>query len=47
MGVHCYADDGQLCVFDKADGVDSLVLRVNACIAEIDVWMSSNRLKLN
>src|SRR6218665_350658 len=47
LGVHCYADDGQLYVFDKADGADSLVLRVNACIAEINVWMSSNRLKLN
>src|SRR6218665_2093779 len=47
LGVHCYADDGQLYVFDKADGADSLVLRVNTCIAEIDVWMSSNRLKLN
>src|SRR6218665_266380 len=47
LGVHCYADDGQLYVFDKADGADSLVSRVNACIAENDVWMSSNRLKLN
>src|SRR6218665_926139 len=47
LGVHCYADDGQLYVFDKAGSADSLVSRVNACIAEIDMWMSSNRLKLN
>src|SRR6218665_426968 len=47
LGVHCYADVGQLYVFDKAGGVDSLVSRVNACITEIDMWMSSNRLKLN
>src|SRR6218665_673907 len=47
LGVHCYADDGQLYVFDKAGSADSLVSRVNACIAEIDMWMSSNRLKFN
>src|SRR6218665_1353768 len=47
LGVHCYADDGQLYVFDKAGGADSFVSRVNACIAEIDMQMSSNRLKLN
>src|SRR6218665_397363 len=45
--VHCYADDGQLYVFDKAGSADSVVPRVNACIEEIDMWMSSNRLKLN
>src|SRR6218665_1599042 len=47
LGVHCYADDGQLYVFDKAGSADSFVSRINACIAEIDTLMSSNRLKLN
>src|SRR6218665_2591535 len=47
LGVHCYADNGQLYVFDKAGSSDSLVSRGNACIAEIDMWISSNRLKLN
>src|SRR6218665_1870777 len=40
-------DCGQLYVFYKVGGADSLVSRVNACIVEIDVRMSSNRLKLN
>ena len=33
-------------VFDKAGGAVFLVSRVNPCIAEIGMWMSSNRLKL-
>ena len=47
LGIHCYADDGQLYVYNKASGADSLVSRVTACIADIDLWMFSNRLKLN
>ena len=47
FGVHCYADDGQLYVSDKAALAQNLVSRVTACIEEIDEWMSSNRLKLN
>ena len=45
--VHCYADDGQLYVSDKAAHAQNLLSRVTACIEEIDEWMSSNRLKLN
>jgi len=37
LGGHCYADDVRLYVFDRAGGADSLVSRVNACIAEIDI----------
>ena len=44
FGVHCYADDGQLYVSDKAAHAQNLVSRVTACIEEIDEWMSSNRL---
>jgi len=47
FGVHCYADDGQLYVSDKAAHAQNLVSRVTACIEELDEWMSSNRLKLN
>src|SRR6218665_2526352 len=47
LRVHCYADDKQLYVFDKAGSAYSVVPSENACIAEIDMWMSSNRLKLN
>ena len=45
--IHCYADDGQLYLFDKASATDSIVQSVTDCILEIDNWMSSNRLKLN
>ena len=47
LGVHCYADDGQLYIFDRAGHFDRLVSKVTICISEIDEWMSSNRLKLN
>jgi hypothetical protein len=47
LGVHCYADDGQLYIFDRAGHSDRLVSKVTVCINEIDEWMSSNRLKLN
>ena len=47
FGVHCYADDGQLYVSDKAALAQNLVSRVATCFEEIDEWMSSNRLKLN
>ena len=44
FGVHCYADDGQIYVFDEADG---MVAKVSACNEEIDSRMTTNRLKLN
>ena len=47
LGVHCYADDGQIYVFDKAGHADGMVAEVSACIEEIDSWMTTNRLKLN
>ena len=47
LEIHCYADDGQLYVFGKANYADQLVLKVTACIGVVDAWMSSNRLKLN
>ena len=47
LGIHCYADDGQLYVFGKANCADKLVLKVTTCIGVVDAWMSSNRLKLN
>ena len=42
LGVHCYADDGQLYIFDRAGHSDRLVSKVTVCINEIDEWMSSN-----
>ena len=47
LGIHCYADDGQLYIFDKFGKADSMISKVTVCISEIDKWMSSNRLKLN
>ena len=47
LGIHCYADDGQLYIFDKSGNADSMISKVTVCISEIDKWMSSNRLKLN
>ena len=47
LGVHCYADDGQIYVSDKAGNTDGMVAKVSACIEEIDSWMTTSRLKLN
>ena len=47
LGVHCYADDGLIYVFDKAGDADRMVAKGSACIEDIDSWMSTNRLKLN
>ena len=47
LGVHCYADDGQLYLSGSAESSGTSVSVVVDCIAEMDRWMSSNRLKLN
>ena len=47
LGVHCYADDGQIHVLNKAGEADRTVAKVTACTEEIDAWMTTNRLKLN
>ena len=47
LGIHCYADDGQLYVFGNASDADQHVRKVTACIGVIDAWMSSNCPKLN
>ena len=44
---HFYADDGQLYLFGMAGEAESMISRVTECIADVDTWMSSNRLKLN
>jgi hypothetical protein len=45
--VHTYADDMQTYISCRADDQQSAVTRLLACIAEVNRWMSSNRLKLN
>ena len=47
LNVHCYADDGQLYFHERAELASSVVANFSACIAEIERWMASNRLKLN
>lgn len=47
LSVHCYADDGQVYISDRVGAADGLVTGITTCIKEIDLWMSSNRLKLN
>ena len=47
VSVHCYADDIQLYVHCDVASVDEAINRILNCIAAIDLWMSSNRLKLN
>ena len=44
---HSYADDTQIYVSVSAVSADSASSRFAACLAEIDNWMSCNRLKLN
>ena len=48
LGVHCYADDGQLYLSGSAaESSGASISLVVDCIAEMDRWMASNRLKLN
>ena len=47
LGVHCYEDDGQLCLYDRVQALPVVISKVVSCIAEIESWMNSNRLKLN
>jgi len=44
---HCYADDTQLHFYCAPDQMDSLILTFSKCIADLELWMASNRLKLN
>lgn len=45
--IHAYADDLQTYASCAATDQQTATTRLLACIAEIDRWMSSNRLKLN
>ena len=47
LGVHCCADDGQLYLSGSAESSGASISVVVDCIAEMDRWMASNRLKLN
>ena len=44
---HCYADDIQIYLSAPAADAGIVAHRITDCIADIDRWMTSNRLKLN
>jgi len=44
---HLYADDTQIYGFCQPDQTVQLQARVSACIADVALWMRSNRLQLN
>ena len=45
--IHAYADDLQIYMSCNAVNQQTAVAKILACVADIDSWMSSNRLKLN
>jgi len=47
LWTHCYADDTQIYFYCSPDQMDSLLLAFSSCVAELEHWMASNRLKLN
>src|SRR6266536_4209449 len=47
IDVYCYADDAQLYAFQRTAAADVAVFNISACIKDIDIWMHTNRLKLN
>ena len=47
LSYHIYADDTQIYVFFDVDGVDDAMARIEACAAEIRLWMNANKLKLS
>ena len=47
FAAHSYADDLQIYDHSPQSSCSSLVVRMSNCVAEIDEWMCSNRLKLN
>lgn len=44
---HSYADDTQLYFYCSPDQSSNLAAKFSSCIADVKVWMSANRLKLN
>jgi len=44
---HCYADDSQIYFYCSPDQVANLTQSFSRCIADLEDWMTVNRLKLN
>jgi len=44
---HFYADDGQLYVNSLAADTDDAISCLQACVADVEQWIKSNRLRLN
>jgi len=45
--LHMYADDSQVQVCTPAKNATAAVVRLTACIADINDWMKASRLRLN
>ena len=44
---HFYADDGQLYVNSLAADTDNAISCLQACVADVEQWMKTNRMRLN
>lgn len=47
LRLHMYADDSQVYVSTPANNAAAAVIRLTACIADINDWMKASRLRLN
>ena len=47
MNYHLYADDTQMYIFGKLEDLKHLIDVTAKCIAEVKIWMTGNKLKLN
>jgi len=45
--LHAFADDNQLYIHCRPDGVQSAAANVENCVRDIEHWMAANRLRLN
>ena len=47
LQLHQYADDCQVYISTSLEGVPHALNKFNACLADVSVWLSANRLRLN
>ena len=47
VNIHAFANDTQLYVHCRRVDTTSTIARLEGCLADVSLWMSANRLKLN